>query len=91
VTDWKRCSLRELHVRAETNLLDRWDHTASIVSVIHNLMGLVHNNLGGTPKMKAKPMQAFHPLRNQQHSSGEKLKITRENFHVLKQIFVGGE
>lgn len=92
MSDWRCCSLRELYVRAEQRQLEQWDHTASVCAVVHDLTCVVYNlslSLAGSKKapLKPKPATAFHPLRKE-GSNTEKMKLTPENFHVLKQIFV---
>lgn len=59
---------------------------------LYNLTCVVHNfsirfDKNGKP-MKGQPVEAFHPFRSDAKDSSEKLRLTRQNFHVLRQIFV---
>jgi hypothetical protein len=55
-------SLRELVIRYDAFLLDRWDHTSSIVAQLANVISTV-NNLVATQKIKPKGMMDVHPYR----------------------------
>ena len=54
----KRITLRELHVRADTVLIEKWDHTATLESVIDNLNA--KNVLFSDAKVYAMP--GFHQI-----------------------------
>tara|TARA_R100000808_G_C2153695_1_gene164190 strand:+ start:2242 stop:2535 length:294 start_codon:yes stop_codon:yes gene_type:complete len=49
-----------LHVRADTVLIEKWDHTATLESVIDNLKAV----LPLKPKYKPKPAKDRHPYRS---------------------------
>lgn len=80
--DAEPLSLRELVVAHDAMLLERWDHTASLCVVTHNLMALV-SGIGGKPTVKPKTVYDFHPYRAAPKTG---LVITADNFDMLRMI-----
>lgn len=77
-------TLRELVAAHDSLMLERWDHTASLCCVVHNLMALV-SGIGGKPTVKPAAPHDFHPYRKAPKSEGG-LVLTRDNFDVLRMI-----
>ena len=75
-------SLRELIVAHDAYVLERWDHTASVCCVVHNLMALV-SGIGGKPTVKPAAAHDFHPYRS---APTKKMVLTPETFDVLRLI-----
>jgi len=75
-------TLRELVVMHDAYALDRWDHTASVCCVVHNLTALV-SAIGGKPTVKPRTVFDFHPYRQ---TPRQGLRITGENFDMLRLI-----
>jgi hypothetical protein len=75
-------TLRELVIRHDTYQLDEWDHTATIATKLHNLTIMVANMVSKR-KQRFASVYEFHPYRE---SKIPGIKITHENFHLLKLI-----
>lgn len=75
-------TLKEVTLYYDIHLLETWDHTAHVTSMIHNLI-VVTVNLHSKRKMKPVPYGNFHPFRKKQRKG---LRITAENIDVLHTI-----
>lgn len=65
-------------------LLDRWDHTAVLAAGIQHLVAVMANAwTKGGRKLKPVTFEQAHPFREYKPTG---LKITRDNFHVLKRL-----
>lgn len=75
-------TLREIVVRYDSYLLDKWDHTAAILCMIHNLTATV-SNLASKSRCRPKTIYDFHPYRVKPDTG---LRINPKNMGVLKMI-----
>ena len=80
--DAEPLTLRELVAAHDAYLLDRWDHTASMCALTHNLTVIV-SGFGGKSKMTPQTVYDFHPYRKAPKTG---LVLTRENFDILRVI-----
>lgn len=64
-------------------LLDRWDHTALLACYIQHLTALVHNAVTKGGRIRPIGFEKAHPYRVETRKG---LKITSENFQVLKTV-----
>lgn len=80
--DAMRLTLRDIVVAHDAYLLDRWDHTASMCALTHNLTVIV-SGFGGKSKMTPQTVYDFHPYRKAPKTG---MVLTAENFHVLRAI-----
>lgn len=77
-------TLREFTLIYEAAIVNDWDHTASLSSIIHNLSVIVCQ-LGSGGKTRARPrsMTHFHPFRTKRPTGH---RVTAENIQLLKPI-----
>ncbi len=79
---WKPLTLRQLVIHYDAYLIDRWDHTATVAVLLHNLQATVVNLVA---KSAAKP-KTFYDLHPYRKNPKPGLSITPENFNVLRDI-----
>lgn len=76
-------TMKELIIRHDAYLLDRWWGIAVLSSHLYNLQTIVHNALTTRHKMKPKSPAEMHPFLN---PDARKRKITPRNISLLKAI-----
>lgn len=84
-TDIKDLTYRELITAYDAHLLNEWDQSATLLAAILNLQVLLINGFGGKSLKPIDPTE-LHPYRKTT-ASGKGFRITKQNFHVLRDIF----
>ena len=84
-------TLRELLIRHESYQLASWDHTTAIVLSLQSLIVLVHNALGGKPKLTPPKFDELHPLRRVPSAGATKRspRLTRKTLLSMESLFEG--
>jgi len=79
---WLPLSLRELTYAHDSTLLERWDHTATVATLLHNLTCCFVN---ANSKSRARPreFEYFHPFRKKKRRG---LLVGKKNFQVLRML-----
>lgn len=80
--DVENRTFRELIISQDAYLLDRWDHTATLSALIHNL-GCVVVSVASKAKPKPKGPDHFHPFR---FTKKDGMVITADSFQNLKMV-----
>lgn len=75
-------SLRRLIQYYDQRLLDAWDHTATVATMVYNLTAVVNNAVNKT-KIHPIEISEANPYRKKKQRG---LAITPENFHRLKGV-----
>jgi hypothetical protein len=76
-------TMREFIQAHDAVLVSKWDHTASNVSMVHNLIVTVNNALY-KKKQRPKSLIDFHPYRSSTESRHG--VITPDNFELLERV-----
>lgn len=77
-------TLKEYCWYHDAYLLTSWDHTAQTSAMVHNLLSVVANALGGKKKVQPKEPNAFNPFRQDKVSRTQ--KVTASTIHVFRHI-----
>lgn len=77
-------TLRQFLWYHDSYLLASWDHTAQTSAMIHNLLSVVANALGGKNKIKPQLPNHFHPYK--QEDKPKTHRVTAGTIHVLRHI-----
>jgi len=82
-------TMRELFVRQEAYIMDRWNHTARITTYLQNIAVMIAS-FGSKKKMPLSTVADEHPLLG--HKKQNKgMRITPENFDKkLRPMFANG-
>jgi hypothetical protein len=75
--------LRDIVIAYHSVLLEKWDHTAAQLAMLHNIGIVILNTSGGKSKAKPKSMTDYHPFRRRTHKG---MKITQKNFKMLRVL-----